>query len=62
MLGLRAAGVTVDERRVAELRGPDSTLTAVANAVAAGSSAAAMIVHDFMAEAHGPTPIGAGPD
>jgi len=26
---LRAAGVTVDERRVAELRGPDSTLTAV---------------------------------
>lgn len=27
---LRAAGVTVDERPVAELRGPDGTLTAVA--------------------------------
>lgn len=27
---LRAAGVTVDERRLAELRGPDSALTAVA--------------------------------
>jgi thioredoxin reductase/ketosteroid isomerase-like protein len=120
---LRAAGVTVDERPVAELRGPDGTLTAVvfadgderacgglmvpapmhqrsplagmlgaatappgvvavdpvrivqmahtsvaglsaagdvsgqmpsvANSVAAGSSAAAMIVHDLMAEAHG---------
>jgi thioredoxin reductase len=129
---LRAAGVTVDERRVAELRGPDSSLTAVAfadggerpcrgllvpitlhqrsalaeqlgaaaagpgpiavdavevdpmfhtsvpglfaagdvtsqmpsvaNAVAAGSSAAAMIVHDLMAEAHGLTPVGADPD
>jgi thioredoxin reductase len=129
---LRAAGVTVDERRVAELRGPNSTLTAVAfadggerpcrgllvpvtlhqrsalaeqlgaaaadpgpvvvdavevdrmfhtsvpgvsaagdvtsqmpsvaNAVAAGSSAAAMIVHDLMAEAHGLTPVGADPD
>jgi thioredoxin reductase len=127
---LRAAGVTVDERRVAGLRGPDSALTAVAfadggerpcrgllvpvtlhqrsalaeqlgaaptgpgpivvdavevdpmfhtsvpglfaagdlstrmpsvaNAVAAGSSAAAMIVHDLMAEAHGLTPVGAG--
>jgi thioredoxin reductase len=126
---LRAAGVTVDERRVAGLRGPGSTLTAVAfadgderpcrgllvpvtlhqrsglanqlgataadpgpvvvdaveidrgfhtsvpglfaagdvspqmpsvaNAVAAGSSAAAMIVHDSMAEAHGLTPVGA---
>jgi thioredoxin reductase len=122
---LRAAGVTVDERRVAELRGPDSALTAVAfadggelpcggllvpvtlhqrsalaeqlgaaasgpgpvavdaievdpmfhtsvpglsaagdvssqvpsvaNAVAAGSSAAAMIVHGLMSEAHGLT-------
>ena len=129
---LRAAGVTVDERRVAELRGPDETLTAVAfadggerpfrallvpvtlhqrsalaeqlgaaatgpgpivvdavevdptfhtsvpglfaagdvstqmpsvaNAVAAGSSAAAMIVHDLMAEAHSLTPVGAGSD
>ena len=127
---LRAAGVTVGERRVAELRGPDSTLTSVAfadggerpcrgllgpvtlhqrsalaeqlgatpvdpgpiavdplevdpmghtgvaglsaagdltpgmpsvaNAVAAGSSAAAMIVHDLMAEARGLTPAGAG--
>jgi thioredoxin reductase len=122
---LRAAGVTVDERRVAELRGPDSALTAVAfadggerpcggllvpvtlhqrsalaeqlgaaasgpgpvavdaievdpmfhtsvpglsaagdvssqvpsvaNAVAADSSAAAMIVHGLMSEAHGLT-------
>ena len=129
---LRAAGVAVDERRVAGLRGPDSTLTAVAfadgderacrgllvpvtlhqrstlaeqlgaspaepgpvaadaievdptfhtsvpglfaagdvttqmpsvaNAVAAGSSAAAMIVHDVMADAHGLTPVGAGSD
>ena len=128
---LRAAGVKVDERRVAELRGPDSSLTAVAfadggerpcrgllvpitlhqrsalaeqlgaaaadpgpivvdavevdrmfhtsvpglsaagdmtsqmpsvaNAVAAGSSAAAMIVHDLMAEEHSLTPVGAGP-
>ena len=123
---LRAAGVTVNERAVAGLRGPDSTLTAVvfadggelpcrgllvpvtlhqrstlaeqlgaastgpgpvlvnavevnpmchtsvpglfaagdvstqgmpsvANAVAAGSNAAAMIVHDLMADAHGLT-------
>jgi thioredoxin reductase len=129
---LRAARVTVDERRVAELRGPNSTLTAVAfddggerpcagllvpvtmhqrstlaaqlgaaaadpapvvvdavevdatfqtsvpglfaagdvsprmpsvaNAVAAGSSAAAMIVHGLMAEAHSLTPVGAGSD
>ena len=133
---LRAAGVTVDERPVAELRGPDASLTAVgftdggertcrgllvpitmhqrsalaeqlgataagpgpvvvdavevdrafhtsvpglfaggdvtsqmpsvANAVAAGSTAAAMIVHSLMAEAHGlephahATPNGAG--
>jgi thioredoxin reductase len=123
---LRAAGVTVEERRVADLRGPDSTLTAVvfadggerpcggllvpvtlhqrsalaeqlgaaasdpglvavdavevdpmfqttapglsaagdvcsqmpsmANAIAAGSGAAAMIVHSLMAEAYGLTP------
>jgi thioredoxin reductase len=129
---LRAAGVTVDERRVGELRGPGSDLTAVAfadggerpcrallvpvtlhqrsalaeqlgaaaadpgplvvdavevdptfhtsvpglfaagdvsgqmqsvaNAIAAGSGAAAMIVHDLMAEAHGLTPVGAGSD
>jgi thioredoxin reductase len=122
---LQAAGVAVDERRVAELRGPDGTLTtvafadgserpcrgllvpvtlhqrsalaeqlgaaaaepgpvvadaidvdstfqttvpglsaagdvsaqmpSVANAVATGSSAAAMIVHDLVAEAHGLT-------
>ncbi len=127
---LQAAGVTVDERRLAGLRGPDSALTAVAfadgaerpcggllvpvtlhqrsalaeqlgaaatgpgpvaddaveidamfgttvpglsaagdvssqvpsvaNAVAAGSSAAAMIVHGLMAEMHGLTPVGAG--
>jgi thioredoxin reductase len=127
---LRAAGVAVDERPVAGLRGPGDTLTAVtfddggeracrgllvpvtlhqrsalaeqlgaaaaepgpvvvdaidvdpsfhtgvpglfaagdvsvqmpsvANAIAAGSSAAAMIVHDLMAEAHGLTPVGAG--
>jgi thioredoxin reductase len=127
---LRAADVTVDERRVAELRGLDDTLTAVAfvdggeracrgllapvtlhqrsalaeqlgaaladpgpvvvdaievdssfqpnvpglfatgdvtsqmpsvaNAVAAGSTAAAMIVHGLMAEAHGLAPVGAG--
>jgi thioredoxin reductase len=129
---LRAAGITVDERPVAELRGPDTTLTAVvfadggerpcrgllvpvtlhqrsplaeqlgavaaepgpvaanaievdptfhtsapgllaagdvsaqmqsvANAVAAGSTAAAMIVHGLMAEAHGLAPVGAGPN
>ena len=127
---LRAAGVMVDERPVAGLRGPDSTLTAVvfadggertcrgllvpvtmhqrsalaeqlgataaapgpiaadaievdpafhagvpglfaagdvsgqmpsvANAVAAGSTAAAMIVHGLMAETHGLAPVGAG--
>jgi thioredoxin reductase len=127
---LRAAEVTVDERRIAELRGPGDALVAVAfadggerpcrgllvpvtlhqrsalarqlgataagagpvvadaievdaafrtsvpgllaagdvsprmpsvaNAVAAGSTAAAMIVHDSMAEAHGLAPIGAG--
>ena len=129
---LRAAGVTVDERGVAGLRGPDSALTAVAfadgserscggllvpvtlhqrsalaehlgaaaagpgpiavdtvevdrmlhtsvpglsaagdvsaempsvaNAVAAGSSAAAMIVGGLMSEAHGLTPVGADSD
>ncbi|MGI8674553.1 MAG: NAD(P)/FAD-dependent oxidoreductase, partial [Thermoleophilaceae bacterium] len=129
---LRAAGVTVDERRVAELRGPDSALTAVAfadgserscggllvpvtlhqrsalaeqlgaaatgagplaadavevdpmfhtsvpdlsaagdlssqvpsvaNAVATGSSAAAMIVGGLMSEAHGLAPVGADSD
>ena len=129
---LRAARVVVDERRVAGLRGPGSTLTAVtfadgaertchgllvpvtlhqrsalaeqlgaaaaepghvavdavevdptfhtsvpglfaagdassqmpsvANAVAAGSSAAAMIVHDLVAEAHPVAPAGAGAD
>jgi len=128
---LRAASVTVDERPVAGLRGPDGTLVAVtfagggerrcggllvpvtlhqrsalaarlgagaaepghvavdaieidamfttsvpglsaagdvsaqmpsvANAVAAGSSAAAMIVHGLMAEAHGLTLVGARP-
>ena len=128
---LAAAGVAVDERRVAGLRGPGSTLTAVAfadggerpaggllvpvtmhqrsaladqlgaaaaepgpvavdaievdptfhtsvpglfaagdasaqmpsvaNAVAAGSTAAAMVVHALMAEAHGLTPVGANP-
>jgi thioredoxin reductase len=127
---LQAAGVAVDERPVAGLRGPESTLTAiafadgserpcggllvpvtlyqrsaladqlgaaaadpgpvvadalqvdpmlqttapgvsaagdlsgqmpsVANAVAAGSNAAAMIVHSLMEEIHGPTPVGAG--
>jgi thioredoxin reductase len=126
---LRAAGIVVDERQVAELRGPGDTLTAiafadgaerpcrgllvpapmhqrsalaeqlgaaaaepgpvavdavevdptfetsvpglfavgdvtprmpsVANAVAAGSSAAAMIVHGLMADLHGLTPVGA---
>jgi thioredoxin reductase len=129
---LRAARVVVDERRVAGLRGPGSSLTAVtfadgeertchgllvpvtlhqrsalaeqlgvaaadpgpiavdavevdptfhtsvpglfaagdassqvpsvANAVAAGSSAAAMIVHDLVAEAHPVAPAGAGAD
>jgi thioredoxin reductase len=129
---LRAARVVVDERRVAGLRGPGSTLTAVtfadggertchgllvpvtlhqrsalaeqlgaaaadpgpvvvdavevdatfhtsvpglfaagdvssqvpsvANAVAAGSSAAAMIVHDLVAEAHSVASAGAGAD
>jgi thioredoxin reductase len=126
---LRAAAVVIDERRVAELCGPNDTLTAVAfadggerplggllvpatlhqrsalaeqlgavaadpgpvsverlevdstfqttvpglfaagdvsaqapsvaNAVAAGSTAAAMIVHGLMGEAHGVTPVGA---
>jgi hypothetical protein len=37
-------------------------MPSAANAVAAGSSAAAMIVHDPMAEALGLTPIGAGSD
>jgi thioredoxin reductase len=127
---LRAADVTVDERRVSGLRGPDVTLTAVAfadggerscrgllvpitmhrrstlaeqlgaaavsrepmvvdavevdptfhtgvpglfaagdvssqmpsvaNAIAAGSTAAAMIVHGLMSDGHGATPAGAG--
>jgi thioredoxin reductase len=35
-------------------------MPSVANAVAAGSTAAAMIVHDSMAEAHGLTPVGTG--
>lgn len=35
-------------------------MPSVANAVAAGSAAAAMIVHSLMAEAHGLTPVGAG--
>ncbi len=83
---LRAALVTVDERRVAELgaaaSGPghgavdaievdprfhtrlpglsaagdvSSQMPSVANAVAAGSGAAAMIVGDLMSEAHGLT-------
>jgi thioredoxin reductase len=128
---MRAAGVSVDERRVAGLRGPDGELTAVAfadggerpcrgllvpvtlhqrsalaeqldaatgpgqiaadavevdptfhtsvpglfaagdvsaqmpsvaNAVAAGATAAAMIVHGLMAEAHGLSLVGAGSD
>jgi len=33
-------------------------MPSVANAVAAGSSAAAMIVHDLMNEAHGLSPVG----
>jgi thioredoxin reductase len=37
-------------------------MPSVANAIAAGSTAAAMIVHDMMAEAHGLTPVGAGSD
>lgn len=37
-------------------------MPSVANAVAAGSGAATMIVHDLMAEAHGLTPVGAGTD
>jgi pyruvate/2-oxoglutarate dehydrogenase complex dihydrolipoamide dehydrogenase (E3) component len=32
-------------------------MPSVANAVAAGSGAAAMIVHDLMAESHGLTPV-----
>jgi thioredoxin reductase len=39
-----------------------SQMPSVANAVAAGSTAAAMIVHDLMAEAHGLMPIGPGVD
>jgi thioredoxin reductase len=35
-------------------------MPSVANAVAAGSNAAAMIVHGLMAEAHGLAPVGAG--
>ena len=35
-------------------------MPSVANAVAAGSNAAAMIVHGLMSEAHGLTPVGAG--
>jgi hypothetical protein len=37
-------------------------MPSVANAVAAGSTAAAMVVHALMAEAHGITPVGAGAD
>lgn len=37
-----------------------SQMPSVANAVAAGSSAAAMIVHGLMAEAHSPAPVGDG--
>jgi thioredoxin reductase len=37
-------------------------MPSVANAVAAGSTAAAMIVHDLMAEANGLAPVGAGSD
>jgi hypothetical protein len=37
-------------------------MPSVANAVAAGSSAAAMIVHGLMTQAHGLTPAGAGSD
>jgi hypothetical protein len=37
-------------------------MPSVANAVAEGSSAAAMIVHDLMAEAHRLTLVGAGSD
>jgi thioredoxin reductase len=39
-----------------------SQMPSVANAVAAGSSAAAMIVHDLVAEAHPVAPAGAGAD
>jgi thioredoxin reductase len=35
-------------------------MPSVANAVAAGSSAAAMVVNDLMSEAHGRIPAGAG--
>jgi thioredoxin reductase len=37
-------------------------MPSVANAVAAGSSAAAMIVGGLMSEAHGLTPVGADSD
>jgi thioredoxin reductase len=37
-------------------------MPSLANAVAAGSTAAAMIVHDSIAEAHGLTPVGTGSD
>jgi thioredoxin reductase len=50
---LRAAGVTVDERDVAGLRGPGSTLTAMA--FADGGD-----VQSLVAEAHGVAPAGAG--
>jgi thioredoxin reductase (NADPH) len=39
-----------------------SQMPFVANAVAAGSNAAAMIVHGLMADAHSLTPVGDGSD
>lgn len=48
VLGLSAAGDLITQ------------VPSVANAVAAGSSAAATIVHGLIAEAHGLTPAGAG--
>jgi hypothetical protein len=64
---LRAAGVTVDAMFHTSVPGlfaagdvSTQAVPSVANAVAAGSSASAMIVQALMAEAHGLTPVGAG--
>ncbi len=57
-----ADAVEVDERFHSSVAGLSAAgdvsgqMQSVANAVAAGSNAAAMIVHDLMAEAHAPAP------
>ena len=64
---LRAAGVTIDERPVAGLRGPDSTLTAVAFADGGERPCRGLLVpvtlhqRSALAEELGAAPTGPGP-